>query len=193
MTAPKFDGAPRPMKMGTTRSPWRYDAIADYALQPTNLRWPAIFRYVSWPQSSEFRRVVRLPFDSGPLDQSRDRRDGHSNGRSAPLIKKRRSALRLSCLRLPYCLPPAMYVIGAPVALEGSATKTQIFRSRRIGRALGEDPRSRRQHVIRVEFLLRFRKPSPQRGPKVSRPFFRRHHSRVGAVTFSSHRSHFGK
>jgi len=36
------------MKMGTIASPWRYDAIADYALQPTNLRWPAIFRYVSW-------------------------------------------------------------------------------------------------------------------------------------------------
>ncbi len=72
-------------------------------------------------------------------------------------------------------------------------SKTQIFRSRWIGRALGEDSRSRRQYVIRVEFLLRFRKPSPQLGPKVSRPFFRRHHSRVGAVTFSSHRSHFGK
>jgi len=40
-------GAPRPMKMGTTSSPWRYDATVDYALQPTNLRWPALFRYVS--------------------------------------------------------------------------------------------------------------------------------------------------
>jgi len=36
-------GAPRPMKMGTIASPWRYEAAADYALRPTNLRWPAIF------------------------------------------------------------------------------------------------------------------------------------------------------
>jgi hypothetical protein len=43
-----YNGAPRPMKMGTIVSPWRYDAIADDALRPTNLRWPAIFRYVSW-------------------------------------------------------------------------------------------------------------------------------------------------
>jgi hypothetical protein len=41
-------GAPRPMKMGTIASPWRYDAIIDYTLQPTNLRWPAILRYASW-------------------------------------------------------------------------------------------------------------------------------------------------
>ena len=30
------------MKMGTTASPWRSDAMADCALQPINLRWPAI-------------------------------------------------------------------------------------------------------------------------------------------------------
>jgi hypothetical protein len=42
-------GAPRPMKMGkmgTTASPWRYDAAADQALRPDSLRWPAILRYV---------------------------------------------------------------------------------------------------------------------------------------------------
>ena len=39
-------GAPRPMKMGTTVSPWGYDAVADQALRPDSLRWPAILRYV---------------------------------------------------------------------------------------------------------------------------------------------------
>ena len=53
-------GAPRPMKMGTTASPWRYDAAAHHALQPTNLRWPASFRYVSWAA------VFRVPQD-GPV------------------------------------------------------------------------------------------------------------------------------
>ena len=33
------------MKMGHTRSPWRYDAEAFVAIQPVNLRWPAIPRY----------------------------------------------------------------------------------------------------------------------------------------------------
>jgi hypothetical protein len=40
-------GAPRSMKMGTIASRWRYEAIADYALQAINLRWLAIFRYAS--------------------------------------------------------------------------------------------------------------------------------------------------
>jgi len=29
----EINGAPRPMKMGTTASPWRYDAAASQALQ----------------------------------------------------------------------------------------------------------------------------------------------------------------
>ena len=35
------------MKMGTIASRWRYEAIADYALQAINLRWLVIFRYAS--------------------------------------------------------------------------------------------------------------------------------------------------
>jgi hypothetical protein len=42
-----FNGAPRPMKMGTTASPWRYDAAAHHALQPANLRRPAILHFAS--------------------------------------------------------------------------------------------------------------------------------------------------
>jgi hypothetical protein len=42
-------GAPRSMKMGTIASPWRYDAAARHALQPTIPRRPAILRYVSGP------------------------------------------------------------------------------------------------------------------------------------------------
>ena len=40
-----LNGAPRPMKMGTIVSPWRYDAIVDHTLEPTYLRWLAILRY----------------------------------------------------------------------------------------------------------------------------------------------------
>ncbi len=35
------------MKMGTILSPWPYDAAACHALQPANLRRPAILRYAS--------------------------------------------------------------------------------------------------------------------------------------------------
>jgi hypothetical protein len=38
-------GAPRPMKMGTIASPWRYDVVARCALQWGNLRRAAILCY----------------------------------------------------------------------------------------------------------------------------------------------------
>jgi hypothetical protein len=41
-------GAPRSMKLGTTRSPWRYDAVARHTLQSVKLRRPAILHYASW-------------------------------------------------------------------------------------------------------------------------------------------------
>jgi hypothetical protein len=41
------NGAPRPMKMGTSASPWRYDASAHHVLQPANLRRPAILHFAS--------------------------------------------------------------------------------------------------------------------------------------------------
>jgi hypothetical protein len=44
----KRSGAPRPMKMGNTLSPWRYDPAARHALESANLRRPAIVRYASW-------------------------------------------------------------------------------------------------------------------------------------------------
>jgi hypothetical protein len=44
------------MKMGNTRSPWRYDAGTRHALQSLNLRWPAILRYDSWALSFRFAR-----------------------------------------------------------------------------------------------------------------------------------------
>jgi hypothetical protein len=43
-----YSGAPRSMKMGNTRSLFRYDAAACYALQSANLRGPAILHYASW-------------------------------------------------------------------------------------------------------------------------------------------------
>jgi len=74
-SVPCRNGAPRPMKMGTIVSPWRYDAMADYALQPANLRRPAILRWRHGRPSSQFRSGGPVTFDSGPFDQSRDRRD----------------------------------------------------------------------------------------------------------------------
>jgi hypothetical protein len=41
-------GAPRPMKMGTIASPWRYDASPRDALQLADLRCSAIQRDASW-------------------------------------------------------------------------------------------------------------------------------------------------
>jgi hypothetical protein len=64
------------MKMGTTASPWRYDAVATDAIRPKKQRRTAILRYASWSAVFSISLVVRLPFDSGPFDQSRDRRDG---------------------------------------------------------------------------------------------------------------------
>jgi len=70
------NGAPRPMKMGTTASPWRYDDPAAETIRPDNQRWTTILRYAPWAAVFPISPVVRLPFDSGPFDQSRDRRDG---------------------------------------------------------------------------------------------------------------------
>ena len=66
---------PRPMEMGTTASPWRYDAVAEQAPRPDHLRQTAILGYASRSAVLTFHSFVRLRFDSGPLDQSRERRD----------------------------------------------------------------------------------------------------------------------
>ena len=62
------NGAPRPIKMGAVmlRPTKRSSRTTSY--EPRSCATP------HGPRPSEFRRVVRLPF--GPLDQSRDRRDG---------------------------------------------------------------------------------------------------------------------
>src|SRR5262249_12895579 len=54
------------------------------------------------------------------------------------------------------------------------------------GHTSAEHFRARSKHVVWVEFLLRFRNLTPHVGPKVDRPFFRRHNSCVGAVAFST-------
>jgi hypothetical protein len=41
------NGAPRPTKMGTIVSPWRYDVVANHALRHDSLRRPSILRYAS--------------------------------------------------------------------------------------------------------------------------------------------------
>src|SRR5262245_1174078 len=54
-------GAPQWMKMGTTASPWRYDAAARRALQSVNLRQPAILCYATWEAASRFRGMSGYP------------------------------------------------------------------------------------------------------------------------------------
>jgi hypothetical protein len=65
------------MKMGTIVSLWRYDAAAAEAIRPDNQRRTAILRYASWAAVFPISRVVRLSFDYGHFDQSREGRDGH--------------------------------------------------------------------------------------------------------------------
>jgi len=64
------------MKMGTIASLWRYDAAAAKTILPDNQRWTTILRYALWAAVFLISLVVRLPFDSGPFHQPRDRRDG---------------------------------------------------------------------------------------------------------------------
>ena len=54
-------GAPRPMKMGTIASPWRYDAGACRMLRPERLRLPAISRHASRVKVFRCRERVRVP------------------------------------------------------------------------------------------------------------------------------------
>jgi|SRR5579864_6010669 len=72
------------MKMGTIASPWRYDAAAAKTILLDNQRRTTILRYALWAAAFPISLVVRLPFDSGPFDQSRDRRDGPLSDILAP-------------------------------------------------------------------------------------------------------------
>jgi len=68
------------MKMGTIRSPCPYDAAARPALQSVNLRLPAILHYASCGPGFPILQGSPVSFDSGRLDQSRDRRDCARSG-----------------------------------------------------------------------------------------------------------------
>jgi hypothetical protein len=57
----RMNGAPRPMKMGTIVSPWRYDAAAGCALQSANLRRPAILHYASRAIARRVRAMASNP------------------------------------------------------------------------------------------------------------------------------------
>ncbi len=61
------NAAPRPMKMGTIASRFPYDAAARDAPQSASLRRSAILHYAS--RTSGYRRVVRLPLNSGHPEQ----------------------------------------------------------------------------------------------------------------------------
>jgi hypothetical protein len=51
--AKSYSGAPRPMKMGTIASPWRYDAAAYDTPTPSNTRPIAIWRCAHGGQFSD--------------------------------------------------------------------------------------------------------------------------------------------
>jgi hypothetical protein len=71
------------MKMGTTRSPFPYDAAAPYASQSAKLRHPTTLHYAI-PDLQE----VRFALDGRPLDKRRHRRH-------VPLTDIRSGSLRL--------------------------------------------------------------------------------------------------
>jgi hypothetical protein len=52
------------MKMGTIPSPWRYDAEAFVAIQPVNLRWPAISRYALPAEIFPISKHGPAPFEA---------------------------------------------------------------------------------------------------------------------------------
>jgi hypothetical protein len=65
--SPDFIGAPRPMKMGTIASPWRYDVAPRHALDQTNMREPAI------SHSAPVEAVDVTPSHSSGASENRDR------------------------------------------------------------------------------------------------------------------------
>jgi len=68
------------MKMGTIRSPCPYDAAARHALQPVNLRRPAILYYASW---DSLLSIIFLSYGhQDRADASRGVRICHTSGSS---------------------------------------------------------------------------------------------------------------
>ena len=61
------------MKMGTTRSPWLYDAAARHALQLANLRCAAILHDAAWAGVVPILPTGPVTFDSGSPDQPGNR------------------------------------------------------------------------------------------------------------------------
>src|SRR5437899_1803768 len=67
---PREDGAPRPMKMGTIASLWRYDVGACGTLPQLKMRRPAILQYTPSPRLRPRPAVAvhsRLRSRAGPL------------------------------------------------------------------------------------------------------------------------------
>ena len=98
---PRCTGAPRSTKMGTIRSPWRYDAVARHALQSALLRRPAISSYASGAireigddGGSGFTRLILSPIRSSGrmrvrLLRKRGRRGGPLPAGSEPTCNRK--------------------------------------------------------------------------------------------------------
>jgi len=76
------------MKIGNTRSPWRYDAEAFVAIQPVNRRWPVISRYdlltEIFRDFEAWSGTLRGLVDIGVVADSCDLRIGGSATAAAP-------------------------------------------------------------------------------------------------------------
>jgi len=72
----RSSGAPRPMKMGTIASPWRYDAATADALRSDNQRRTAILPYASRAAVFPISPGGPVTFGCGDFDQSREQRNG---------------------------------------------------------------------------------------------------------------------
>jgi len=68
-------GAPRPMKMGTTRAPFHYDCGARHAFQQLNLRFPTILRHVSRAAAFMMWQDVPVLFERSDAGQCQRQQD----------------------------------------------------------------------------------------------------------------------
>jgi len=91
----------------------RMSSFRKFRLLPPKDFFDSIGQNAKYSQRADDFRLAPM---NGHHQAQTPRPKSANNGHPASLIKKRRSALRLSCLRPPYCLPPAMYVIGTSVA-----------------------------------------------------------------------------
>src|SRR5436190_10500218 len=84
------------MKMGTTPSPSRYDAVADRARQSAILRPPASLGYASWSAHFTGARQLRISCSRTPTNRLRETDLTTLPQRLTPALLTRLTLMRLS-------------------------------------------------------------------------------------------------